>query len=139
MAEPISLASGLLALATFAFKSSITLYETIRSFRNYPTDVHDLSGELEDLSRVLNSLSETVTASTDVDFSALHLPLLRCGNACKEFEQKLLKCVSPSGGDRVSFRGWARLKYMGEGIDNFRRMLAGYKSTIVIALNDASL
>jgi hypothetical protein len=139
MAEPISLASGLLALATFAFQSSITLYNTIQSFQSHPKRVRDLTEELEALSGVLGPLSETVSATTEVDLSTLDLPLLRCGNACKEFEQELLKCSSRSGGSRTSFRDWAKLTYMGDDIDGFRRLLAGYKLTICIALTDANL
>ncbi|KAK5074422.1 hypothetical protein LTR70_010235 [Exophiala xenobiotica] len=142
MAEPISLASGLLALATFALQSSVTLYNRILSFKSHHTRVRDLVEvleELQGLSEVLNPLSETIRATTEIDFSPLDLPLLRCGNACKEFEQELLKCSSRSSNDRTSFRDWARLRYMGDDIDNFRRILAGYKLTITIALADANL
>lgn len=139
MAEPIGLASGLLTLAIFAFQSSIALYETIKGFQSHPKRVRDLIEELEALSGVLGPLSETIGASTDVDLSNLDLPLLRCGNACKEFEQELLKCLSRSGSNRTSFRDWAKLRYMGDDIDNFRRLLAGYKLTINIALTDANL
>jgi hypothetical protein len=139
MAEAIGLASGLLALATFAFQSSITLYDTVKSFRTHPTRVKELLDELQALSGVLTSLTETINATTDVDLSALDLPLLRCGNACKEFEQELLKCMSRSSDNRTSFRDWAKLRYMGDDIDGFRRVLSGYKLTINIALTDASL
>ena len=139
MAEPVSLASGLLALATFAFHSSITLYNTIQSFQSHPKRVRDLTEELEALSGVLSALNETVSATTDVDLSILDLPLLRCGNACKEFGQELLKCLTRSAGNRTSFRDWAKLKYMGDDVDGFRRLLAGYKLTISIALTDANL
>jgi hypothetical protein len=140
MVEPIGLASGLLALATFAFQCSITLYKTVESFQFHPKRVRDLKDELEALSGVLRSLTETVvSATTDVDLSALDLPLLRCGNSCKEFEQEIMKCSSRSGGGRTSFRDWAKLRYMGDDIDGFRQLLAGYKSTIIIALTDANL
>ena len=139
MAEAIGLASGLLALATFAFQSSITLVNTVQSFQNHPKRVRDLQEELEALITVLGSLTETVGATTDVDFSALDLPLLRCGNACKEFEQEIVKCSSQSGGSRTKFREWAKLRYMGDDIDGFRQLVAGYKSTIIIALTDANL
>ncbi|KAH6719412.1 hypothetical protein BKA61DRAFT_597531 [Leptodontidium sp. MPI-SDFR-AT-0119] len=139
MAEPISLASGLLTLAGFAFQASITLYQTVQSFKFHPKQLRDLKDELEALSGVLNSLTETVSATTDVDLSALDLPLLRCGNACKEFEQEIMSCSSRSGTTRTSFRDWAKLRYMGDNIDGFRQLLAGYKSTIVIALTDANL
>jgi hypothetical protein len=139
MAEPIGLASGLLTLATFAFHSSITLYNTVQSFQSHPKRVRDLTEELEALSGVLGPLTETISATTDADLSALDLPLLRCGNSCKEFELEITKCSSRSGGSRTSFRDWAKLRYMGEDIDGFRRLLAGYKLTINIALTDANL
>ena len=139
MVEPIGLTSGLLALATFAFQSSITLYNTVQSFQSHPKRVRDLIEELEALNGVLGPLTETVSGTTDVHLSALDLPLLRCGNSCKEFEQEIMKCSSRSGGSQKSFRDWAKLKYMGEDIDAFRRLLAGYKLTINIALTDANL
>jgi Fungal N-terminal domain of STAND proteins len=139
MAEAIGLASGLLTLATFAFQSSAALIKTVQSFQFHPKRVRDLKEELEALSAVLSSLADIVDATTDVDFSALDLPLLRCGNACKEFEQEIIKCSSRSTGSRTSFRDWAKLRYMGDDIDGFRQLLAGYKSTIVIALTDANL
>ncbi|XP_044715128.1 uncharacterized protein HRG_11396 [Hirsutella rhossiliensis] len=138
MAEPVGLASGLLALATFAFQSSITLYSTVQSFRDHPKRVRDLIDELEALSGVLGPLTETVSAVHTVDLSALDRPLLRCGHACAEFNQELMKCVSQSG-DSDDLSGWAKLKYMGDDIDGFRRLLSGYKSTITIALTDANL
>ncbi len=101
--------------------------------------MRDLKEELEALITVLGSLTETVGATTDLDFSALNLPLLRCGNACKEFEQEIVKCSSRSGGSRTNFREWTKLRYMGDDIDGFRQLVAGYKSTIIIALTDANL
>jgi hypothetical protein len=139
MAEVIGLTSGLLTLAAFAFQSSVTLYKTVDSFQTHPKRVRDLKEEAEALCAVLSSLTETVGSTTEVDLSTLKLPLLRCGNHCKEFEQEILKCSSRSGGSRTSFRDWAKLKYMGDDIDGFRQLLAGYKTTIVIALTDANL
>ncbi|RYO79387.1 hypothetical protein DL766_000125 [Monosporascus sp. MC13-8B] len=139
MAEAIGLSSGLVALVAFALKSSTLLYDTVQSYRSHPKNVRDLQEELQTLNGVLRALSETVEQSKDIDFTALKLPLLRCGNACKEFDEVIAKCTSRSGGSKTSFRDWAKLKYMGDGIDEFRRMLTGYKSTINIALADANL
>ena len=139
MAEAIGVASGLLALASFAFKSSVTLYQTVESFKSHQQRVRDLVDELNALGGVLNSLTETVNSISDVDFSALKIPLLRCGNACLEFKGEILKFSSRSRGERTSFRDWAKLKYMGEDLDGFRRLLAGYKMTINVALTDATL
>ncbi|KAJ5210514.1 hypothetical protein N7491_010321 [Penicillium cf. griseofulvum] len=139
MAEPIGIASGLVALATFAFQSSIALFDSVQSYQSHPKRVRDLIEELETLNGVLGALKETVDANTDINLSSLGYPLLRCGNACKDFEEELKKCSTRSSAGKTSFRDWAKLKYMGEDIDGFRRMLAGYKSTIIIALTDANL
>ena len=139
MAETIGLASGIVALATFAFQASITLHSTIQSFRSHHTRVRDLIEEIEALNGVLGPLKETLNNATDIKLSNLDLPLLRCGNACKEFREELLKCSSRSDKTRTSFRDWAKLRYMDDDIDGFRRLLAGYKLTITIALTDASL
>ncbi|KAJ5998906.1 hypothetical protein N7451_006716 [Penicillium sp. IBT 35674x] len=139
MAEPVGLASGIIALASFSFQCSVSLYETINSFRSHPKRVRELLQELEALSAVLAPLVDLVNSTSDIDLSVLDLPLLRCGNACKEFQQELLKCASQSNSNRTSFRGWARLTYMGDNMDDFRNLLSGYKATINIALTDATL
>lgn len=139
MAEPVGLASGLIGLATFAFQCSVSLYETVNSFRSHPKRVRDLLCELEALSAVLAPLVDLVKSTSDVDLSVLDLPLLRCGNACKEFQQEVLRCASRSNNNKTSFRDWARLTYMGDNIDDFRNLLSGYKATINIALTDATL
>jgi hypothetical protein len=139
MADPISLASGLLAIVIFAHKSCLTLHTTIQSFKTHPKRVRDLVEELEALIGVLESLTDTIGSDTDVNLSALDLPLRRCGTACDEFLQELQKCCARSGGDKKSFRDWAKLKYMGDDINDFKDSLAAYKSTITIALTDVQL
>lgn len=139
MADPISLASGVLALVVFAHKSCLTLYTTIQSFKTQPKRVRDLTDELGAFTNVLESLSDMMRLHTEVDFPALDLPLRRCSSACDEFLQELRKCCSRSGGDRQSFRDWAKLRYMGDNIDDFTDSLAAYKSTINIALMSVQL
>jgi hypothetical protein len=138
MADPLSTASGVLALTLFAFNSSTVLYQLVDSFRSNQRTVRELREELEALSDVLQSLQETA-AGTDADLAVLKLPLLRCGKACKDFEAVIVRCTAHSSGPRTSFRDWAKLKYMGDDIAGFKNMLAGYKSTISIALGDANM
>lgn len=138
MADPISLASGLLTLVTFGIKSSSSLYQTIKDFNSHQRNVRELKEELEALGEVLRSLNQ-MAVDPALDFTPLKLPLLRCGNACKDFEAAIVKCAEHSNGPRTSFRDWARLKYMGDDITGFKNMLAGYKSTVTIALCDANL
>ncbi|KAH6646820.1 hypothetical protein BKA67DRAFT_525579 [Truncatella angustata] len=137
MAEAIGVASGLVALASVALKSSVALYTTIKEYEHHPKRVRDLIEELEALSNVLRNLAQIADAVANLVI--LEVPLKRCGLACTKFEQELAKCLARSGGDRKTFRGWARLRYMGDDIDEFRQMLAGYKSTISIALAMVSL
>ena len=139
MAETIGLLSGLAGLATFAFQSSVALYETITSYQSHHQRVRDLAEENAALSGILGSLTDTIRASSELDLSALEIPLRRCGKACQDFEKEIKKCSLRSGGARTSFRDWAKLQYMGEDIDSFRRRLAEYKMTITIALTDANL
>ncbi|KAL8646083.1 MAG: hypothetical protein Q9226_007025 [Calogaya cf. arnoldii] len=138
MADPISLASGLVALTTFALQSSKTLFQAIESFKSNRKAIRDLREELEALNGVLRSLAETATGN-ETHLDALKLPLLRCGAACKDFEAVVIKCSAHSDGSKTSFRDWAKLTYIGEDVTGFRNMLAGYKSTISIALGDANI
>lgn len=75
IAEPIDLASGLVALATFAFQARVSLYTTVNSYKSYSQHVCDLAEETSVLSRVLGLLTETISASADLDLSVLELPL----------------------------------------------------------------
>ena len=138
MAEAIGIASGLLTLAAFALKSSQLLYKSINSFQSSRRVVRELKDELEALTAVLASL-EDVSSDTDPVFAALKLPLYSCGVACQEFEAVIAKCAPRSEQDRKSFRDWARLKYRGDDIVEFKVMLSAYKSTINIAVGDANL
>lgn len=138
MAEAIGVASGLLALSLFALKSTTTLYNTISSFQSHNSRVKDLQLELEALTSVLGPLSDTI-GTTDTDLTSLDLPLRRCGIACHDFEEELLRCTARSNGVRTSFRDWAKLRYMDEDIDGFKRLIAGYKLTVNIALTHATL
>jgi hypothetical protein len=138
MAEPIGIASGLVALASFAFQSSLSLYRAVDSFQSNKRIIRELREELEALEGVLKSLQEA-TAENAVDLPALNLPLLRCGQACREFEALIAKCTTHSGGSKTSMRDWAKLTYMGDDIVGFKNMWAGYKATINIALGDANM
>ncbi|KAJ5194660.1 uncharacterized protein N7498_008098 [Penicillium cinerascens] len=139
MAEPIELVSGIAALATFASQSSMTLYKTVQSFQFHPKRVRDLTEELESFNKVLRRLEETVGVATDLDLSALELPLWRCGNACTDFDEVIARCAARSSASRISFRDWSKLRYMDEDIDGFRRLLAAYKLTVTVAVTGANL
>ena len=138
MVDPISVASGVLTLVVFAFNSGNSLYQAVESFKSSQRKIRELKEELGALNGVLESLREAV-ATTDADFTALQLPLFRCGTACRDFEAVIAKCTAHSDRPKTSFRDWAKLMYMGDDITGFKNMLAGYKSTISIALGDATM
>ena len=39
----------------------------------------------------------------------------------------------------MSFRDWAKFRYIGDDIVGFKNMLAGYKSTFTITLSDVNM
>jgi hypothetical protein len=140
MAEPIGVASGLLALEAFAFKSSSKLYETIQTFSSHPRQVRELLAELSALSVVLQKLSQLFSTDVDVDLSALRLTLEQCDRACTDFESELVKYSSRCTEDRTSFRDWTRFKHSGcDSIDGFRQQLIGYKATINMEISTGVL
>lgn len=139
MADPLSISSGILALASFAFKSSITLYETVRSFQSQDKNARALKSELGELTSVLESLLETVNSNPDLDFKALERPLRRCGKACEEYGELISRCTKHSTTSRSSFRDWITQRYLQGDITEFKAMLASYKSTINIALASVNM
>lgn len=140
MAEAIGIASGVVALVTFALQSSQVLYQTVESFRSQKREVRELKNELQTLIPVLESLKHVSSAGKpDADFDPLRRPLHQCGIACRDFGTLIEACVSRSEQDRRSFRDWARLKYKGDDIDQFKKMISAYKSTINIAIGDINL
>jgi hypothetical protein len=84
-------------------------------------------------------LVEKLRSTPDTDLVALKHPLLRCGTACKGFEEEIRKCFSRTLNGQTSFRDWAKLQYMSHNIDEVKLLFSGYRMTIIVALTDASL
>lgn len=139
MADPLSIASGIVALVTFALTSSVNLYTTIRSFQSQDKKARALKTELGDITTVLESLLETVNNNPDINFEPLKAPLHRCGNACNEYGELICRFTRHSTASRSSVRDWVTQKYLQGDINDFKDMLAGYKSTINIALASANM
>jgi hypothetical protein len=138
MADPLSVTAALIAIVTAAIQSSKILSDTVASFQNHQRHVKQLQDELSGLRGVLDSLRELAEHDQPV-YEPLRVPLFQCHRACLEFEVLMATCARRSGRARTSFRDWARVRYMGGGIAEFTSMLAGYKSTISVALLDATL
>lgn len=131
--------AGLLALANFALKCSVALHETVNGYKLHSKRVRALKEELESLNKALETLSITINSNDDATLAALKLPLWRCGVACREFEESIINYSRQYDDGNMSFRDWAKIRYIGEDIDGFRQMMACYKSTIIISLAHANL
>lgn len=138
MAEAIGAVAGIVALAQSAFESSVALHQLVKSFRSHNSRVRELGLELGALCEVLGALSKH-TQETKTDVSSLKIPLQQCTNVCTDFGRQLTKCAAHSKASGTSFRDWTKLRFMGDDIDGFRRLIASYKLTMTIALNDANL
>lgn len=138
MSDPLRIASGVLDPLTAATQSSSSLYQILQSFQDSERTIRTLRDELDALIHVLESL-KAVFNDDDPILTPLTLPVRRCSQACQEFEADLLKCCELAGGTRASFRDWAKIKYLGGDIRDFTYMLAVYKSTIAIALENLNM
>ncbi|PGH21291.1 hypothetical protein AJ80_03341 [Polytolypa hystricis UAMH7299] len=135
--DGISISASVVTLAALAFQASKSLYQAVESFKSSKRTIRELRLELGGLLQALDALKEAAT-DNEAELAALKLPLARCSKICKEFEVVINRCVSRSGGDRTSFRDWAKLQYAGGDIENLRIILGGYKSTISIVLGGAT-
>lgn len=133
MAEAVGAASAITTFVALALKATILLCQTVENFQSRERLIRELREELQDLSHLLKTLQE-LTGYTDTDLTALESPLKRCADACTEFNILVKDCTQHSSENRYSKRDWLKIRYMGEGISGFRNMLAGYKSTITIAI-----
>ena len=133
MDRVIGLSSGFGSLVSLTVESSTALCRTIKSLQNKETAVLELRNEAEDLDSVLRTLEgsmENMVAEVEI----LRQPLTRCQNTCRDFKRLINESTKHSTEERTSIWDWLRLRYMGEDIKGFKSMLAGYKSTITIAL-----
>lgn len=133
------MSSGVPTLLIAAIQAGKTLHETIQSFRNFERTIRDLRSELESLIDVLENLKSVVVTDEGPIVSMLKLPVLNCHQTCQEFNAVIIKCTKHSASSRTSFRDWAQVRYMGGDIRDFKDMLAGYKSTIAIALGSLNM
>ncbi|KAJ0413235.1 hypothetical protein BJY00DRAFT_306460 [Aspergillus carlsbadensis] len=137
MGDPLSVASGIIALSGFALQATKSLFQTIESIRNSKRSVRELRDEVEALCQTLEILTQLAT-EYEVELSALKLPLFRCGVVCQELSDLISQCVKHTDEQKSSLRDWTRLQYMGEDITNYRNVLSNYKATINIAIGGAT-
>lgn len=123
--DPFTTTLGILTAISMVMGSVVTFTKAIEDLRAHYKTVQDLWDELIALETVLRSLKK-VCESDPTQFSLLVFPLERCGQVCEEFSLVIKKCIVHSDGSRPSVRDWAMLKYMGNDISGFLRMLDGH-------------
>ncbi|KAL2815326.1 hypothetical protein BJX63DRAFT_164281 [Aspergillus granulosus] len=137
MGDPLSVASGVIALSGFALQATKSLFQTIEGIRSSKRSARELRDEVEALLQTLEVLTRLVT-EYKVELSALKLPLFQCGVVCQELSDLISRCVKHPDGQKTSLRDWTRLQYRGEDITNYKNVLCNYKATINIALGGAT-
>ncbi|KAK1990047.1 hypothetical protein LX36DRAFT_648413 [Colletotrichum falcatum] len=135
MADPITITTALGS----AVKACVALHSAIRGFGDQNKDVRALKAEISGLRHSLNSLKRTIETHASLDFGALQQPLQLCGTVCEDYGQIIARCTGHSDdATRPSVQGWMTQTYL-QGENDFRAMLAAYKSTINIALANANI
>lgn len=138
--DPLSVASAVLAAAQYAHETSVSLHGLIRGLQSQNTNARALKTEVDDLAATLESLLDTIACNPTIDFGALAFPLKRCGHVCDDYGTIVKQCIQRSRENpQLIVCDWTRQKYLQGDINDVTAIIAGYKSTINIALADANL
>lgn len=126
----MSITASLLTVLTTAIKSTKSLLEAVKRYKERNKTLGRLCDELEDLINILKNL-EKACRSDSPTLELLGRPISRCSQLCSEFETTLNEFGAKS---KVGFRDWAKMEFMRGDINEFMDTLAGYKSTISVGL-----
>ena len=135
MADPLSITASLLAVTTAALQSSKSLYNTVKRFKGRDKTLRRLQGELEDLTNILASLTQVMTAEQSIS-TLLRGPVERCDQVCREFQQAM---ETFGGKPKTGVLDWAKMEFMRGGIQEFIDSIASYKSTISVGVGTITL
>lgn len=139
MSDPLSITASLLAVTTAAIESAKSLRDTVKRYRQRDKTLRRLEDGLRELVGILDSLSKVSGTEESKENSMLGLlrsPVERCSQVCHEFEES----VKAFGGNpKIGFRDWTKMEFMRGDINEFIDTVAGYKSTISVALGIINL
>ena len=146
MADPLSIAASVIAVAGLAFSSSKALFELISTIHDAPSVFQDLNQDIAALDQILDALrtSLSVRAATLSEgqvacLQAVKQPLEGCDLACKEFRTKVEGLTDHSRNGRRSLRDGVKLKFQSKSIEDFQTKIEGWKASLALALDVASL
>jgi Fungal N-terminal domain of STAND proteins len=142
MGEPVELTASIVEIAILACRSSNSLYELIDRIREAPKALKDLNADLLSFQQLLGSLEEEIRGTPDASLSdqfkqrleEIKPTLEECSKACGEFKAKLSRITSNSNKDHTSVSDKVKLQFKEKEIIAFRSKLAGYNTTLNMAL-----
>lgn len=145
MAEPIGIAAGALAFASFVYDSLKKVNEFIYTLRH--PKLRDLRQDLEILQNITRSLQADLEQTRDADLNPnqrdslknLRGALESCKITCDVFYERLQQIFSHSDVENISKYDTVRLHFNEKEIDLFRSNLQQCKTTLSIALEHLKL
>jgi len=129
MADTLGVSASIIAEVTATIMSTKSLCTAVERYKKRNRTLSRLQAELGELIVVFDSLREAI------DSNAAILELLvglmnRCRRVCADFEKAMEKFHAKP---YVGLRDWVKMEFMKSDINDFIDILAGYKSTIMIA------
>ncbi|KAJ5166219.1 uncharacterized protein N7482_005000 [Penicillium canariense] len=135
MADPLSITASVLAVINAAVLSTKSLYEAISRFKVRDKTLRRLQSELQDLTRILDSLKQVADAEAAM-LELLQGPIDRCSQVCHEFEESMESFWRKS---KTGIRDWTKMEFMRGDINEFIDIISGYKSTISVGLGTITI
>ncbi|KAL2837298.1 hypothetical protein BJY01DRAFT_221144 [Aspergillus pseudoustus] len=126
-------------LFAFASNAISVLSSTTQNIQPHTKSVTSLLIQLEAIVKVIYELEEAVQTKTDIDLSALRLPISYCGTVCEQFNDQVQHQLAHFNNDSERLRGWVRLRYMGGGVDDTKELLSVCDLTLSISLANMHL
>jgi DNA repair ATPase RecN len=148
MADPLSITASVITVATLAYSSTQTLYQTLSAIHDAPEAFAHLKTDVETLHEIIHSLQQELeTKDADADLSDAQKSNLReikpsleaCHSACDAFKGKIDRVLRHSKDGHTSLRDRLKLQFQEKEIRAFQARLASYKSTLAIALDFSTL
>lgn len=136
MAERASVMPAFQTSTTAALASAESLDAFLNGVQSRKLVIRELREEVKALCAVLQYLYGAVEMPNadlpNVEIPKNEINLLRqCGIVCQGFE-RVVKDTIPDTCQPMIFNDWGQVNYLGGDVTQFKDMLAGYRSTLVI-------
>ncbi|KAI0972406.1 hypothetical protein F4678DRAFT_471922 [Xylaria arbuscula] len=137
MADPLSIASGAIAVITATTQTVSAIYKFIRDCKEARADLTQLTGELSELNLILELIRDENAAATknclpDALQTQIQAMLTSCTTTVQQIENTLTKCRGKSGPLR-----WTTLEK--ERVMALKSSLEAFKSGLSLALETVNL